>query len=463
VGLIFTAVPFAGLAFFVVAVVMATRSEGRRRGVWGTVAAVVGFVGLWIGFGLYNWVAWDAQLPVWAMAVFSLGALAVALLAAWRPFRPTARYVAMSLIGAVVALSLGGAVSRSLYESSLLVVGDAELQVDIALYEPFAEDTLAASLDEPSTLRLEGELPLLDGATALYPLYASFARAVYPERAYYPYAEPGPAIRQGDPEAEMAQSEVICSTTPYAFDNLIAGHVDVAFLMDVSELQREQAEAAGVDLELTPIGREAFVFFVSQDNPVSNLTAEQVRQIYSGEIANWREVGGPNRAITAYQRDEGSGSQTALLQVMGERPLAPAPQDESALGSMGGMAATVLDYKNSPGAIGFSFRYYLDTMIQSDQLKVLSIDGVAPTAESIAAGDYPFSVTFHAVTASHPDWAEAESRGADSRGADARDQSRQPAEPERPRANSTRRLIEWITSPQGQELVKKVGYVPLDG
>jgi phosphate transport system substrate-binding protein len=112
--------------------------------------------------------------------------------------------------------------------------------------------------------------------------------------------------------------------------------------------------------------------------------------------------------------------------------------------SMSGMTASVLDYKNSPGAIGFSFKYYLDTMIQSDQIKILAIDGVAPGAETVGSGEYPFTVEFQAVTATSLETTVNSGDSAD-------------------RAANTRRLLEWIGSAQGQELVRKTGYVPLRG
>ncbi|WP_279401693.1 substrate-binding domain-containing protein [Piscibacillus salipiscarius] len=65
-------------------------------------------------------------------------------------------------------------------------------------------------------------------------------------------------------------------------------------------------------LNMTPIGREAFVFFVHADNPVDSLKVEEIQGIYSGNITNWKEVGGEDVEIRAFQRPEGSGSQTML-------------------------------------------------------------------------------------------------------------------------------------------------------
>ncbi|MDR2378344.1 MAG: substrate-binding domain-containing protein, partial [Bifidobacteriaceae bacterium] len=205
---------------------------------------------------------------------------------------------------------------------------------------------------------------------------------------------------------------------------------------------------AGIELELTPIGREAFVFFVSRRNPVSGLTQAQVRQIYSGQVTDWKDVGGPRRQIDAYQRNPDSGSQTAFEDVMAGVEIMDPPSWQTFTG-MDLMAYRVLDYKNSPGAIGFSFRYYLDSMIRSDEIKLLAIDGVAPTLANTASGEYPFARDFYAVTA------RARDQLPDADGSAGFDRSA--------RAENAARLIDWIASAQGQELVRKVGYSPLAG
>jgi phosphate transport system substrate-binding protein len=113
------------------------------------------------------------------------------------------------------------------------------------LYAPYAENTQATVLDTVATLKLETDLPLLDGATALYPLYSAFAQAVYPEKNYNLY-----------------NSEVTCSNTIGSYQKLIDKKVDIIFVAPPSKEQLGEAERAGVNFRYTPIGKEAFVFFV---------------------------------------------------------------------------------------------------------------------------------------------------------------------------------------------------------
>ena len=289
-----------------------------------------------------------------------------------------------------------------------------EYRVDLTAYMPFAADTKAARTDQPSTLRLTDSLPRLDGATALYPIYAAFAQAVYPEKEYDPWRD----------------SEVMCSTTADAYEALVEGRADIIFVLQPSEEQLQYAETGGVEMVFTPIGREAFVFFVNAKNPVSGLSVGLLQDIYSGRITNWQEVGGKNWKIRAFQRETGSGSQTAFLEFMQGSEIMEPPQNDVVHG-MGGIIERTASYANYPNAIGYTFRFYAESMVGNDGIKLLAIEGIYPERETIGSGQYPLTSYFYAVT----------------------------------RASETNpnvaRVIEWICSDQGQELVEKTGYNPL--
>lgn len=296
------------------------------------------------------------------------------------------------------------------YKMSIPTV-DAE--VEIYEYEPFAVDNKVITPDTEVSLKMTQPLPRLDGATAMYPLYSAFAQATYPEKTYFPY-----------------DSEVMVNKTPEAYHNLIYGKADLIFAAAPSESQKNIAEMEGLTLNMTPIGREAFVFFVHHKNSVDNLTLEQVKQIYAGKITNWREVGGDNDTIRAFQRPADSGSQSTLEKIMGDTPIMEAPAEDIATG-MGGIIHEVSQYRNYKNAIGYTFRYYSTEMVGNEEIKLLSIDGVAPTKENIRNGTYPLTSEFYAVTAGT----------------------------ENPNVQV---FIDWITSSEGQALVEKVGYVPVE-
>ena len=264
----------------------------------------------------------------------------------------------------------------------------------------------------------------MDGATALYPVYAAFAQAVYPEKEY-------------PLDGTYDFTSVACSNTMGAYRRLIDRDVDVIFVAEPSQAQRAAAESAGMELHFTPIGREAFVFFVNSRNPVENLTVEQVQGIYSGSITNWKEVGGKNQSIRPFQRIENSGSQSAFQRFMGDIPIME-PEREDVVADMGSIISQVASYRNYKNAIGFSFRYYSTQMVENNQIRLLALNGVPPTKETIRDGSYPISSSFYAVTASPIG---------------------QPA-PETTNVKLAA-LLEWILSPQGQWIIEETGYVSL--
>lgn len=287
-------------------------------------------------------------------------------------------------------------------------------------YTPFTENSPVKTLDEVPTLHFDDvkTVPQMDGATALYPVYAAFAQAVYPDS-------------MNDMTPYDVRRIVSCSTTTNAYRSIVDGRSDIIFVAGPSEEQEAYAQEHGVELNYTPIGREAFVFFVHPDNPISGLTIEDIRSIYSGETTQWDQLGVKNLGrILAYQRDEGSGSQTALERfVMKDTPLMPATVD-TGIDGMGDIVESVSAYKNHRNAIGFSFRFYCTALMKDFDVKLLSINGIAPTVENIENGTYPLASSFYAVTRSD---ADAE----------------------------TLALVEWICGPQGQKLIEETGYTPI--
>ena len=323
----------------------------------------------------------------------------------------------LSFLGLCV-LSVGVYEAGNAYRNSFAQVNDQG--VDLALYQPFAENTKAVKLEEAPTLKLKENLPRLDGATALYPLYAAFAQAVYPAGEYDIYATK-------DDSSSLGQ--VVCTATEDAYIRLINGETDIIFVARPSQQQLEEAKSKGLELKLTPIGKEAFVFFVNSRNEINGLSTAQIQDIYAGKITNWREVGGKNEAIRAFQRPENSGSQTMLQKLMEGKDLMTPPKENMASG-MGDIINQTASYRNYKNAIGYSFLFFATEMIQNNEIKLLEVDGVKPEKSTIASGEYPLSAEFYAVTA-----------GSNNPNVDL--------------------FIEWILSPQGQYLVEKTGYTSI--
>ena len=384
------------------------------------------FIGLFLGFLLVTlliYVSFMAppyiQRASWVLLPSLLAGAVLAFLfpRRWR------KGLALCLVA--VTIGCGAYCAFGLWQSSVPTVDDRDLL--LWQYEPFSEDTKAVSLEEQSTLHFcQEDLLRLDGATALYPVYAGFVQAVYPQGEYPLY----------DNTAE-GYGSVTCSGTVNAYQRLITGRTDLIFAAAPSQDQLEMARLAGKKLYLTPIGREAFVFFVNSRNPVEGLTVEQVQNIYTGQITNWNQVGGRNQSIRPFQRMENSGSQSALLRLMEGLPLIE-PEKEDRVDGMGGIIRQVASYRNYKNSIGFSFRFYASEMEANDQIRLLALDGVSPTKESIRDGSYPISDSFFAITAAYigaPDPRESN-----------------------PKLNA---FLDWILSEQGQQIVEDSGYVSI--
>ena len=366
-------------------------------------------------------------VPLYVAKVFPIVAGGLVLCAALAVSRlmPPKWMKGLWLTLLAVTVGCGVFVGFGVYEDSIPVMEDRDSL--IYQYEPFAEGTKAVYLEEESTLKFENPAIDMDGATALYPVYSAFVQAVYPYGKYdiydFKYNE------------EDGCGQVTCTGTIEAYQRLIEGKTDIIFCAAPSQAQLDAAAAAGVELHLTPIGREAFVFFVNSENPVEGLTVEQIQGIYTGEITNWRELGGKNQKIRPYQRAENSGSQSALLRLMEGLPLME-PEKEDRISGMGGIITEVASYRNHKNAIGFSFRFYSTEMVENDQIRLLALNGVLPTKETIRSGEYPITSNFYAVTASPIGQPAPEESNAD-----------------------LRAFIDWILSEQGQEIIEKTGYV----
>ena len=381
-------------------------------------AGLLGFL-LFCALTYISLMGWPPYLQQ-ALWVLGPACLLAVVLVVYLPKRHRKK-LALCLLA--VAVGCGAYVGHGLWRDSIPTMDDRDLL--LWQYEPFAPDTKAASLDESSTLTLsEDALLRLDGATALYPVYAGFVQAVYPQGEYPLYAA-----------TEDGCGLVTCSGTVGAYQRLIQGDADVIFAAAPSQEQLDMAAQAGVELHLTPIGREAFVFFVNSKNPVEGLTVEEIQGIYTGQITNWSQVGGKNQSIRPFQRQENSGSQSALLRLMEGLPLIE-PEQEDRISGMGGIIRDVADYRNYSNAIGFSFRFYASEMEANDQIRLLALDGVPPAKETIRDGSYPISDSFYAVTAApigQPDPRESD-----------------------PQLDA---FLRWILSEQGQQIIEASGYV----
>ncbi len=225
----------------------------------------------------------------------------------------------------------------------------------------------------------EAEFPRLDGSTATIPLGEALA-----------------ALMMGKNRAECAEYAKFSGTNE-AYKKLVSGRASILLVYEMPDDASAYIQGYAAQLETAPIGRDALVFVVNARNPIDNLTTQQVIDIYSGKIRNWKDVGGADEEIAAYQRNAESGSQTLMQKlVMKNTPMMRA-RHNFVVTTMAYVAVAVAAYENGRSAIGYNVFYYLAEMQKDKNIKILSIDGVLPSKESIRSGKYPFVNDFYAV------------------------------------------------------------------
>ncbi|MBN1193585.1 MAG: phosphate ABC transporter substrate-binding protein [Coriobacteriia bacterium] len=191
---------------------------------------------------------------------------------------------------------------------------------------------------------------------------------------------------------------------------------------DIGTSSRE-LKAGENDLGLvdTPVAYDAIAVIVNPDNPVRGLTIEEVRGIFSGEITNWREVGGPDMQIGLVNRDEASGTREAFAKmVMGDMRF-----DNGAvvLPGTGQVRAVVSEVEYAVGYISLGF--------VTDDVRALSIDGVEPSEAAVVAGTYDIQRVLHFFTKGPP-------------------------------SKDARGYIDFVLSPEVQDtIVREAGFIPI--
>lgn len=257
------------------------------------------------------------------------------------------------------------------------------------------------------------EYPRMDGSTANLPMMAAVLAAT-----------------TGMDPAE-AENTVDCTTTPYAWERLANGECDILLVYEAAEDTKALLDEIGTELEITPVGLDALVFIVNEQNPVQSLTQDQLRQIYTGQITNWKELGGEDLDITAFQRVATSGSQSLFIKLlMGDTEPMEAPT-EFAPSAMGELIEGLASYNNEGSALGYSVFYYASYMYAKPGLRFLAVDDIAPSDETIADQSYPLLNPFFVVIRA-----------------------------DEPEDSPARQLRDWLLTDAGTQVIADAGYIP---
>jgi phosphate transport system substrate-binding protein len=215
--------------------------------------------------------------------------------------------------------------------------------------------------------------------------------------------------------------------------SLINGTVDIANASrQITPDEVKQAQARGINPVEHVIARDAIAVLVNPENPVKQLTLEQISLIFRGEINNWRELGGEDRPIVRVSRETNSGTHVYFLESvirLGEKNNKDIfSADTLLLPSSEGIISEVGD---NPNAIGYDGLGYV-----TPQVKVVAVskkagsEYVLPSAETVNAGTYPISRDLYMYT------------------------------PQQYSA-AVKAYLDWILSPEAQKIVVNLGFVPV--
>ncbi|MDQ3263152.1 MAG: phosphate ABC transporter substrate-binding protein [Myxococcota bacterium] len=203
---------------------------------------------------------------------------------------------------------------------------------------------------------------------------------------------------------------------------LINGTTEIA-MSSRSMKDAEKQKVPGGKVAETVVARDGVTFYVNEANPVTSLAVEQLRDIYVGDLTNWKQVGGPDARIVVYSRENSSGTYVFVKEeVLGNMDFAPEAQ------TLPGTAAVVNAVGKETHGIGFGGAAYAKGI---KELKVkVGAEEVAATLENVQSGKYPLARPLFFYTRGEPQ-------------------------------GDAKALIDYALSAEGQKLVQAVGYFPV--
>ena len=215
--------------------------------------------------------------------------------------------------------------------------------------------------------------------------------------------------------------------------SLINGTVDIANASrKIKEEEIDEAKSNGIEPVEHIVARDAIAVIVSPENPVSQLTLKQISDIYSGKYSNWTEVGGDDRPIVRLSRETNSGTHVYFLETV----LRLGNSDDKTLFSMDTLLlpsseGIIAELRQNPNAIGYDGLGYVPK-----DLKVIAIakeaggSYVLPSIATVNDKSYPIARDLYMYTDGEP-------------------------------TGIIKEYLDWILSPEAQEIVAELGFVPV--
>lgn len=284
--------------------------------------------------------------------------------------------------------------------------------------------------------------PVLDGSDSTEPLRDILMCRIfgfqYKWERYSPFLQDPTRAKQevrpvyacSDSQRALIEKKMQKSNTHQSYMNLIDGKVELVIAARAaSRDENKYARDNNVALIEKPIAKDALTFMVNNSNSIESLSVEQIRKIYTGDIANWQEVGGEDMLITPYVRNRNSGSQEKFeTMVMDGLEIKKFP--EWHMGTA--METPYFQIENDRSGIAFTPYYYYSVIVGYGSTKAIGIEGVGMTKENIYNDTYPYVTNIYASIRADID-----------------------------KSSTAYKIFEFLTSDKGQSVVEESGYIPL--
>jgi phosphate transport system substrate-binding protein len=181
----------------------------------------------------------------------------------------------------------------------------------------------------------------------------------------------------------------------------------------------------GADVVEKKVALDALAVYVNTKSPLQEISIPQLSKIYKGEIKSWKDVGGPDKKIVLYGRENNSGTYAYFKEhVLDNKDFAPAVQ------TLAGTSAVVSAVKGDELGIGYGGIAYTEGVRALKVKKADDAPAIAPSLQTAQDGSYPLARFLYFYTAGEP-------------------------------TGSVKKLVDWVTTPAGQKVIEEVGYYPL--
>lgn len=238
--------------------------------------------------------------------------------------------------------------------------------------------------NEDNIILSKNELPRLDAAVNLQPLMTSVAKDF-------------------TQDSSVSDSTFNYSDTDEAYKKIINGEVDIVFGTYPTDDIIAMARVKGIELDIIPIAKEGLVFLVNSSNSIDSLNLSDIQAMYTGQVLNWSQFGGIDAEIRAFQRNDNSFAQKAMVSlVMNGLQMMEPIKDVIYDKTFGEINDVISNYDNSENAIGYSFYYDAQVMYDFDEkidnnVKLIKINDIEPNYENIRNGSYPLYTNYYLV------------------------------------------------------------------